>query len=257
MLISFGLSWGILVLLISFPEQMKSLFGELDISNPLFLLAVYSPAIAAFSLVIYHGGLSGLKAFLSRLLLWKCHWGWYAYLLVGIPLLFYAGAALKGNLFSAPFPFDSTGSLLAAMLFMLVLGPMEEFGWRGVALPLLQWRYAPFWAGLILGIIWGIWHVPAFFLSGIPQSTWSFLPFFIGSVAVGIILTPMFNASGGSLLLPVLYHWQLINPIFPDAQPHDTIMFVAAAVIAVFINRKTMFSKTRAATEVIPGEPAA
>ncbi|WP_367166022.1 CPBP family intramembrane glutamic endopeptidase [Mesorhizobium sp.] len=80
---------------------------------------------------------------------------------------------------------------------MLVLGPAEEFGWRGFALPLLQRRMAPVRAGLVLGLIWGVWHLPAFYLSGLVQSEWSFMPFLIGSVAVSLILTAMFNAARG------------------------------------------------------------
>ena len=250
--ITFGLTWGIVGLLILFPDQTTALFGELSAKNPLFILAVYAPAIAAFTLVIRQGGLPGLRRYLSRLLLWRVHWGWYVFLLAGIPLLFYGGAALKGNLFSEPFPFSNWYEVIPALVFMLVLGPIEEFGWRGLALPLLQQRYAPMWAGLILGAIWGAWHLPAFFLSGVPQSTWSFFPFFIGSIAIGVIVTPLFNASGGSISLPLLVHWQLINPVFPDAAPHDTIMFVAAAIVVVIINRTTMFSREGAVTEVIP-----
>jgi membrane protease YdiL (CAAX protease family) len=55
------------------------------------------------------------------------------------------------------------------MAVALFIGPIEEFGWRGVALPLLQRKFAPFWAGLILGGIWGAWHIPAFLMSGTPQ----------------------------------------------------------------------------------------
>lgn len=98
---------------------------------------------------------------------------------------------------------------------------MEEFGWRGLALPLLQQKFAPIWAGLILGVIWGFWHLPAFLLSGTPQSTWSFTPFFAGSVAVSVIVTTLFNKSHGSILLPIIFHFQLNNPIWPDAQPYD------------------------------------
>jgi len=254
LIITFGLTWGLVGLLILFPDQIAEIFGELSAKNPLFMLAVYAPAIAAFILVMHHAGLPGLRRYLSRLLLWKVHWGWYAYLLIGIPLLFYAGAALKGNLFTDPFPFSPWYEVLPVLAFMLVLGPVEEFGWRGLALPLLQQHFAPVWAGLILGFIWGIWHLPAFYLSGVPQSGWSFFPFFIASVALCVILTPMFNASGGSILLPILFHWQLNNPVFPDAAPHDTIMFVAAAIIVVIISRKRMFSKEGAVTEVIPGD---
>ena len=85
---------------------------------------------------------------------------------------------------------------------------MEKFGWRGVALPLLQRRFAPFWAGLILGLIWPPWHVPSFLISGMPQVTWSAGPYFLGIIALSVILTPMFNASRGSLLIAILYHFR-------------------------------------------------
>ena len=123
---------------------------------------------------------------------------------------------------------QSVGSMLGAMAFMLVLGPVEEFGWRGVALPLLQRRLAPFWAALLLGAVWGVWHLPAFLLSGTPQSGWSFTPFLVGSVCLSVIVTPLFNAAGGSILLAVLYHFQVNNPLWPDAQPYDTVVLVFA-----------------------------
>ncbi len=252
--LTFGLAWGLIVVLMMFPVQIEAIFGKLNAKNPLFILAVYSPAIAAFILVFSHGGLQGLRRYFSRLLLWKVHWGWYAYLIIGIPCLFYAGAALKGNLFTEPFPFSNWYEVFPALAFMLVLGPIEEFGWRGYALPLLQQWYQPIWASLILGVIWGIWHLPAFYLSGTPQSNWSFLPFFIASIALSVIITPMFNASGGSILLPLLAHWQLNNPVFPDAAPHDTIMFVAAAIVVVIIHREKMFNMDGSVMEVIPAE---
>lgn len=252
LLIAFGLSWGIIALFIFLPGQMTGIFGALTGQHPLFFLAVYAPAIAAFSVVISKAGAGGLRRYLSRLLLWRCPPGWYAFMIVGLPLLFYGGSALKGNLFAEPFPFASWRSLLLACVLMAIKGPVEEFGWRGLALPLLQRKLAPIWAGLILGVIWGVWHLPAFLLSGTPQSAWSFTPFFIGAVAVSVMVTALFNASQGSILLPALFHFQLINPIWPDAQPYDTIFFVAAAVLVVWINRKSMFTKERAATLVIP-----
>ena len=252
LLITFGLAWGILALFIFLPDQMTSLFGELSGQHPLFFLAVYAPAISAFIVVIYYGGAGGFHRYLTRLLLWRCSPAWYAFLIIGIPLLFFGGAAVKGNLFSEPFPFSSLQTLATALLFMAIKGPVEEFGWRGLALPLLQQKFTPLWAGLILGAIWGFWHLPAFLLSGTPQSAWSFTPFFVGSVAVSVIATQLFNASRGSILLSALLHFQLINPIWPDAQPYDTFFFVAAAILIVWFNRKTMFIREGAITEVIP-----
>jgi len=138
------------------------------------------------------------------------------------------------------------------MGFMLVLGPIEEFGWRGVALPLLQRRLAPFRASLVLGLIWGLWHMPAFLMSGTPQSAWDFSPFVIGAIAISVILTPLFNASGGSILLAMLFHFQLNNPLWPDAQPYDSAVFAAAAVVVTWLNRKTMFARDSAIQRVIP-----
>ncbi|MFN2328723.1 MAG: hypothetical protein ABR612_07390 [Chromatocurvus sp.] len=56
-------------------------------------------------------------------------------------------------------------------------------------------------------------------------------PFFIGNVTLAILITPIFKSARGSLLLPMLSHWQLINPFWPDAQPWDTWIFVGVAVI--------------------------
>jgi membrane protease YdiL (CAAX protease family) len=58
---------------------------------------------------------------------------------------------------------DSIKSLFVAWAFAAIKGPVEEFGWRGLALPLLQRKFAPFWASLILGGIWGFWHLPVDF----------------------------------------------------------------------------------------------
>ncbi|MGB5423092.1 MAG: CPBP family intramembrane glutamic endopeptidase [Desulfobacterales bacterium] len=252
LLIAFGLAWGILALFIFLSDQMTEIFGELTGQHPLFFLAVYAPAIAASSVIMHYGGAEGLRRYLSRLLLWRCSLAWYAFLIFGIPLLYLFGSALKGNILEVRFPFSSFQSLVVALALTALKGPVEEFGWRGLALPLLQRKFAPIWAGLILGVIWGFWHLPAFLLSGTPQSAWSFTPFFAGSVAVSVIVTPLFNASHGSILLPALFHFQLNNPIWPDAQPYDTFAFAATAIVVVWINRKTMFSRKGVVTEVIP-----
>lgn len=253
--IAFGLAWGIFLLIFLFPEPMTGLFGPISTTNPLFFLAVYSPALAAFALVIRAGGLPGFRRYLARLFLWRAPAPWLLFVLIGIPVVYTLAAFLQGRLLEAEFAFASLGAVLGAMGFMLILGPVEEFGWRGVLQPLFQRRVAPIWAGLIVGLIWGIWHLPAFLLSGTPQSGWDFAPFLIGATAVAVILTPFFNATGGSILWPALYHFQLNNPLWPDAQPVDMYLFAIVAVVVVWINRKTMFSREAGVTEVIPGAP--
>ncbi|RWB25644.1 MAG: CPBP family intramembrane metalloprotease [Mesorhizobium sp.] len=253
LLITFGMAWGLMGLYLAMPDRIEANFGPVSGSHPLFILAVYAPAIAAVVLVLHHGGIAGLKAFLSRLLLWRMAAGWWAFLLLGIPAVYFLGAALGGTLAGWAESLPEAGPLLAATAFMLVLGPAEEFGWRGFALPLLQRRMAPVRAGLVLGLIWGVWHLPAFYLSGLVQSEWSFMPFLIGSVAVSLILTAMFNAARGSILLAALFHFQLNNPLWPDGRPWDMYLFAAVAAAVVWIDRKRMFSRAGAATDVISG----
>ena len=141
-------------------------------------------AIATFTVILSKAGVQGLMSYLSRLLIWRTSLAWYAFLFFGIPLIFIAGSFIKGNLFTGSFPFSSLSVLLTATVFAIIKGPVDEFGWRGLALPLLQRKLAPIWAGLILGVLWGIWHLPAFLMSGTQQSEWSFAPFFTGCVAL-------------------------------------------------------------------------
>ena len=252
LLVTIAIAWGILALYIFLPDPMSEFFGQLTGQHPLFFLAVWAPAIAAFIVVLYHTGISGLARFLSRFLLWRCSLWWYVFLIVGIPVIFLAGAAMRGTLLTDPFPFATTSAMLIALALAAIKGPMEEFGWRGLALPLLQRKLAPLWAGLILGVIWGLWHLPAFMLSGTQQSQWAVAPFFVGCVALSIIVTPLFNASRGSILLTAFFHFTVMNPVLPAAEPYDTYILVMVAAVIVWLNRKTMFTREQAVKEVVP-----
>lgn len=253
--LTFAITWGVIGSYIFWPEAMSARFGEISGAHPLFFLATWAPGIAAVAVVLAAGGVSGLHQFLSRLLMWRCPAPWWAFILIAIPLVFMAGSLVKGGPLLAPLPPEGAGAVLGLMFMMLLLGPVEEFGWRGVAQPLLQRYVAPFWAGALIGTIWGIWHLPAFYLAGVVFAEWSFLPFFVGNVVLAILVTPIFNAARGSLLLPVLFHWQLINPFWPDAQPYDTWILVGVAAVVVWWNRETMFRRAGAVTDVIPRAP--
>lgn len=252
--LTFGLSWVPMSLFIVFADQLTPVVGEMGVTNPVFLLAVYAPGLSGLFLVWRHYGLKGLGSFLRRLTFWRAPVPWWLFLLLGIPALIYAAAALKGTL-DTPFPFTPWTMVFPALLQSMLLGPLgEEFGWRGLALPLLQRRLAPFWASLVLGVVWAVWHAPAFAMSGTPQSAWSFGPFFVGLIAITVIMTPLFNASRGSLLIAILYHLNIMNPIFPDAQPWDSYLLAIAAAVIVFLNRRQMFQRGSGITEVTGSE---
>ena len=252
--LTFGLSWVPMSLFMLFAEQATALFGEMSATNPVFLLAVYAPGLSGIFLVWRHYGLKGLGRFFRRLIFWRAPLLWWLFLLLGIPAIIYAAAAINGTI-TEPFRFAPWYLVFPALVQSLLLGPMgEEFGWRGLALPLLQRRFAPFWASIILGVVWAVWHAPAFALSGTPQSAWAFGPFFLGLIAITVIMTPLFNASRGSLLIAILYHLNIMNPIFPDAQPWDSYLLAIAAVVIVFIHRREMFQRGSGVIEVLGSE---
>jgi len=250
--ITFAITWGLVGIYIILPDTSAALFGEISGSHPFFFLATWSPAIAAFVVVFLHSGMAGVRAFGSRLLLWRCAAGWVAFILLLLPLVFVAGSLIMGGPVLAPLPPEGVGPVVAVLFMMLFLGPIEEFGWRGVMQPMLQRFMAPVGAGLIIGAMWGLWHLPAFLLASTVFAEWNFLPFFIGNVTLAVLVTPLFNSTQGSLLWPMLFHWQLINPFWPDAQPWDTIFLVVVAVAVVWWNRDTMFTRQGAVTEVVP-----
>lgn len=249
---AFLLTWGIAGLYMFAPDMMVRLFGNLTGTHPLYYLANWAPAIAALILVLYRHGFTGVRRYLSRLLLWRASLYWYGFILVVVPLVFYVAALFKEGAYDTLFPFASVPAYLLALLLMVIKGPVEEIGWRGLALPLLQCRMAPIWAALVVGVIWAVWHTPAFLLSVSVYSTWSFAPFFLGTVAISVIMTPLFNSSRGSILLPALLHLQLINPLWPDAQPYDNWLMIVIAAVMVWINRAAMFSRQDAVTKVLP-----
>ncbi len=235
--------------MILFTDQIEAIFGKISGTNPVFILVVYSPAIAGILLVWHHYGIKGLASYFRRVTLWRMSSAWWVFMLLVIPAVKYFSAAINGTM--TVFPFSPWYGVLPALVAALLIGPIEEFGWRGVALPLLQRRFAPLWASLILGAFWGLWHLPAFLFSGTPQSAWSFGPFIIGVLALSVIMTPLFNSARGSILIAALFHFQMNGPAWPDAQPWENYVFAIVALAIVLLNRKAMLTRDGAVTEVL------
>src|SRR5574339_384626 len=96
--LTFGLRWVPMALFMIFPDQLTPIFGEISTSNPFFLLAVYAPSLSGIFLIWHHYGLKGVGSFFRRLFLWRAPAQWWLFLLVGIPLIVSAAAAIKGTI---------------------------------------------------------------------------------------------------------------------------------------------------------------
>jgi membrane protease YdiL (CAAX protease family) len=123
---------------------------------------------------------------------------------------------ITGIAFWAAVFFGATSGALATwpLLFHGLLpaiardpGPLgEEFGWRGFALPRLLDLHSPLKASLILGLIHALWHLPLFFIPGMPQKQLSFPIFTLGVIAIAIFDTALYLRTRANLLLAILVH---------------------------------------------------
>lgn len=206
-------------------------------TDPTFLSAILAmlagPPVAGVVSTILVSGRAGLKDFLSRLFRWKAGVRWYAAALL-IPLFTEVAVLFVLSLASPTFlpavvTVSDKGALLMSGIRMGLMGGLvEELGWTGFAIPQFRVRYSIFTTGLIVGVLWGIWHMlqmwwvggtsfgglsPALFL----------IPYFLLAIATltafRIIMVWVYDHTK-SLLLAILMHASYIfSTLFVFAPP--------------------------------------
>lgn len=165
------------------------------------------PLFAALVVIGIAEGAAGYRDLGSRLLRWRVGWRWWL-VAAGTPLAVLAVAAVANvTVFGAPAPVLSSIAWGAVALNLVVrwVDPLdgalgEEPGFRGYALPLLQVTRTPLGAATLLGAFAALWHVPLVTtgqlpLYGIPVS-----------FAITFVYVWLFNHTGGSLLMTMLFH---------------------------------------------------
>ena len=213
-LMTFLITWGFASLFILFPNQIVTLtMKDVDAYHPLFRFAISAPTVSAFLMILWLRGMQGLLAYWSRYLDFSIPLRWYVLIFGGIVGFGFILRVIERSLGVAvpDLPFSIYSFIPFAIYWILYdPGPLsEEGGWRGFALPLLQHRFSPFWSGIILGIVWSIFHLPAFYISTLNQSNFaSTLPLFlVSTVALTLFMTYAYNATRGNLPLMILIHW--------------------------------------------------
>ncbi len=106
----------------------------------------------------------------------------------------------------------SAGSIALIFLDGVIRGPLgEELGWRGYLQLELNKRFSVLKASLLVGGIWGVWHLPLWFVSGF-QGTHLLLYvvfFMAGLVSFSVIIGYIYSR-GANLLYPIVLH-QMLN----------------------------------------------
>ncbi|MCX7682366.1 MAG: CPBP family intramembrane metalloprotease [Anaerolineae bacterium] len=207
-ILAFGISW-----LGWVPVALGS-HGVVPFNNPYFqfllLLPVIGPALAAVIVTQATQGRTGVRGLFGALVRWRVGLVWYIVAVLGPLAILMAARAITGLLGLSPtgpaVQGDPLPLAISAFITSLFSNPWEEIGWRGFALPRLQRRHTALLATLLVGTLWGLWHLPLFFWVGQPMSGYPFLPWFIGTVAVTFIYTWLYNSTQGSLLPVTLFH---------------------------------------------------
>lgn len=270
LLLTFLVSWGIPGAVLLAATVWNQVPFSLAMYSPLYYVGVWGPAIAALILVGREAGAAGVGRYLGRLLDWRIGWRWWLFTLAGIPALYFLGALAEYGIGRSDAVGWYRGSWLAlagAFLLRATAGPVEELGWRGFALPLLQRRMTPVRALLVLAAVHTLWHAPVFlvgqfahFGTALPFPV-ALLRFLLNIAGITVFLNVAYNANGGSLTIAFLIHWML-NGIYPWEGEADTfsgqvVVTGAAAVVMLMMVGRTWLRPERAAVSVIPGDGVA
>lgn len=190
---------------------MMTNFSILTFGTPVFMLiysvAGYSPSIAAiFTIKKYYRRTNDLKLFIKSIINIKQKPLMYLYT-ISAPIVLWITAYVVfriqvGNLLLLQKQVYSFIWLIPAMI---IGGGLEEVGWRGYLLPKLSEKFSPTISTLIVGIVWSIWHLPMWLITGSPQQNLEFFPFALSCIATSFVMTPLYYKTR-SIWLCILLH---------------------------------------------------
>ncbi len=256
----------VLMFLCTWPIDLAN-SGILPIQFP-FVVYLFLGWGFVFASVIMTGltlGKASMVSLLKRYLQWQVGWQWYLVAFGLMPTLSITGVYLYAALthvvpdFSTIMAYKIFGESANLPLFVLpfflvdLISNGEEIGWRGYALPRLQANYNALISTLILGVVWGLWHLPKF-LSHFDLVAFAW--FMLHTLAFAIILTWLYNNTRGSLLLVSICHAAIntVGIFLPLANTTSgenlgayitvTLLEIAAAVVIIVIAGPVRLSRT-------------
>lgn len=221
-IITFAISWGGVILVLSLTGGIATTKEQFAAQLPIaILLMIVGPGLAGLLMTGLVSGRAGFRDLFSRLVKWRASFVWYAIALLTGPLVLMATLLLLSLTSPVYLPGifttdDMASRLLFGIVAGLAVGFFEELGWTGFAVPKLRLRYSILTTGLIVGVLWGAWHIMGQVVMA--SGTYSGelpLPVFLIANTVGLligqlpafrILTVWVYDRTGSLLVAMLMH---------------------------------------------------
>jgi uncharacterized protein len=224
--LTFAVSWGGLLAIGGPGGTSSDTAWQSDPRLPLMILAMLGgPSVAGILLTTLLYGRMGLRELVSRLLRWRVGVLWYVVALLVAPLVYTVVHFTLSLVSPVYLPTLITTENKAALLLSAVgaglgVGLFEEVGWTGFAVPELRRRYSVFSTGLVVGMLWGAWHlltndlwISDSYAGGLPQLlflTATGLSLLAGQLLAFRVLMVWVYERTGSLLVAVLMHASLV-----------------------------------------------
>lgn len=211
-ILAFGISWLGMISMVLASRGIAPFYRPYFLV--LFIFYAIGPALAAVIVSqVTHGkkGVQGLNKDLNR---WRVGLVWYI-IAVFSPVVLLTVAQVVTKLLGLTVTIAVPQINLSPYVIFsfgvnFLANTCEEIGWRGFALPHLQKRYNALISTLIVGTLWGLWHLPLIFLVGNSMSEFPFV-WFISIVADAFMYTWIYNSTKGSILLVALFHGSLLR----------------------------------------------
>ena len=257
--LTFAYSWIIWIPSVLDGLGLELPFDVASYSMVVVIIGAFAPLLAALTLVARDGGWKGIKAFFGQALDFHIK-PVYLILALVLPLVIhvlshYLALAVGLNVAKTLFPTDSPVPpiVLAIPYFFLMLligGGQEEFGWRGYAQAPLQEKIGVIPASLVIGVIWGIWHLPLWFMAGDLHSAYSFLAFVMMTTSISLMYAWLYNSSGQKLIVVIFFHAMnnTAAPLIPflhgiEGKPESAYWIYAAVNVVLGIIFAFMLAK--------------
>jgi len=209
---------------------------------PTHLPALMGPMLAALIVTAVAYGPAGLRDLGRRMIRWRVGWRWW--LVAVSPILMLPIAILLGRIagVSVPTAHDFTLftgvwsglGVLGVLVVLIVAGFGEETGWRGFAVPHLERTLSPLRTALVVAPLWALWHLPQFFIVAnfrtftVPMV----IGWFFGLICGSIVLTWLYDGSGGSILVVAVWHG-LYNLVAGTAAAHGTLGVLVTVLVMI------------------------
>ncbi|GAB2562061.1 CPBP family intramembrane metalloprotease [Dyella jejuensis] len=204
--VAFAISWMVWLLPVLASRDLLKLSPGLQLVC--LLGGSFGPFIGAFFCVYRDGGWAAVREFAGRSLRYRIS---PVHVLCAVLLAPLAASVTMwwlarhgGPAFALLVPLSQI-PLVFVELFFIGGSVNEEFGWA-YAIDRLQQRRSLLRAAVLLGIIWGCWHLPLFFVIGLTQSFMPFWAFLIFTIALRVLIVWVYESNRKSILAALLFH---------------------------------------------------